>query len=323
MIRRIVLFLFIVFISALYGSLQGPVWLPLIFGICLGIYMALLDYQLESYSAETLLGGSLGGAVGVVTALFFIQTFFPAPELNDPIVLTVFGVSAYIGIFIGVQIPGKQAKTDDVQSIDSGYVPPKLLDTSVIIDGRIAEIIENGFIEGEFIVPRFILNELQNMADSGRKLKRNRGRRGLDILNKIRDELPVPVRIVENNYPDTPEVDAKLVKCARDLDGKILTNDFNLNKVASLQDVEVLNINDLSNAVKPVFIPGETFKTEVVKEGEEKEQGVGYLDDGTMVVIEEARDKVGQTIPVTVTSVIQTSAGRMIFAQYGENNIAQ
>ncbi|MFP4687431.1 MAG: PIN/TRAM domain-containing protein, partial [bacterium] len=198
-------------------------------------------------------------------------------------------------------------------------VSPKMLDTSVIIDGRIVEIIEAGFLEGTMLVPKFIIKELQNMADSGNRLKRERGRRGLDVLNKIRDELPVEVLILENDYPNIPEVDSKLVAYASELGARIVTNDFNLNKVARLQGVGVLNINELSNAVKPVFIPGETFEIEIIKEGEEENQGVGYLPDGTMVVVEEGGKHVGEKSKVTVTSVIQTSAGRMIFAQHGED----
>lgn len=319
MVRRIVVFLFVCLLSALFGFLQGTLLLHLLFGLALGGYLALVDWQIEHYEFPTLLGGSLGAVLGLGISLYFLRTFFVTPlEFNDPIVLTILGVGAYLGVFIGVQIADKWPRDTDVETGDR--ISPKLLDTSVIIDGRIAEVIEIGFIEGEFIVPRFILKELQNMADSGNNLKRNRGRRGLDILNKIRDDLPAPVRVVDMEFPDIPEVDAKLVECAKRLNGKVLTNDFNLNKVASLQDVDVLNINDLSNAVKPVFIPGESFETEVMKEGEEKQQGVGYLDDGTMVVIENARDNVGETIPVTVTSVIQTSAGRMIFAQKGDHD---
>jgi uncharacterized protein YacL len=160
------------------------------------------------------------------------------------------------------------------------------------------------------------------MADSGNRLKRERGRRGLDILNKVRDELPVEVLILENNYPNIPEVDSKLVAYSSELGARIVTNDFNLNKVARLQGVGVLNINELSNAVKPVFIPGETFEIEIIKEGEEEDQGVGYLPDGTMVVVEEGGKYVGQKTNVTVTSVIQTSAGRMIFAQQGEDALS-
>jgi uncharacterized protein YacL len=318
-IRRIVLFLFITLLSILFGLLRGSFPMYLVFGLALGGYLALLDWQIEHYEFSRLLGGSLGSVLGIGISLYFLRTFFVTPlELNEPIVLTILGVGAYLGVYIGVQVADKWPDRSDVEQGER--ISPKLLDTSVIIDGRIAEVIEIGFIEGEFIVPRFILKELQNMADSGKKLKRNRGRRGLDILNKIRDDLPAPVRVVDMEFPDVPEVDAKLVECAKRLNGKVLTNDFNLNKVASLQGVEVLNINDLSNAVKPVYIPGESFETEVVKEGEEKQQGVGYLDDGTMVVIEEARDNVGETISVTVTSVIQTSAGRMIFAQKGETD---
>ncbi len=191
----------------------------------------------------------------------------------------------------------------------------KILDTSVIIDGRIADICKTGFIQGILVIPEFVLEELQHIADSSDLLKRNRGRRGLDILNKIQKELDVKVLIYEGDFEDVSEVDSKLVRLAKLLGGKVVTNDFNLNKVCELQGVSVLNINDLANAVKPVVLPGEEIVVQVIKDGKEFGQGVAYLDDGTMIVVEGGREFIGHTLEVMVTSVLQTSAGRMIFAK--------
>jgi uncharacterized protein YacL len=195
------------------------------------------------------------------------------------------------------------------------YEEHKILDTSVIIDGRIADICKTGFIEGTLVIPGFVLEELQHIADSSDLLKRNRGRRGLDILNKIQKELEVKVLIYEGDFEEINEVDSKLVRLAKVLQGKVITNDFNLNKVCELQGVSVLNINDLANAVKPVVLPGEEILVQVIKDGKEHGQGVAYLDDGTMIVVEGGRDYIGATMEVMVTSVLQTSAGRMIFAK--------
>jgi uncharacterized protein YacL len=192
---------------------------------------------------------------------------------------------------------------------------PKVLDTSVIIDGRIFDILKTGFVEGPIVIPTFVLDELQFIADSSDGLKRNRGRRGLDILNKIQKELPIEVQISEKNYNDISEVDSKLLRLARDIKGKVVTNDYNLNKVAEFQGVDVLNTNDLSNAVKAVVLPGEEMSVLVIKEGKESNQGVAYLEDGTMIVVEGGKHLIGKTIHVIVTSVLQTSAGRMIFAK--------
>lgn len=190
-----------------------------------------------------------------------------------------------------------------------------ILDTSVIIDGRIADICQTKFLEGRFVVPRFVLKELQQIADSQDPLKRNRGRRGLDILHKVQKDTHLDVTIHEEDFPDIKDVDAKLVKLAKLLTGKILTNDFNLNKIASLQGVVVLNLNDLAGALKPVVLPGEELEVRITKEGKEYNQGVAYLDDGTMVVVDNTRHLIGQNVKVLVTSVLQTSAGRMIFAK--------
>jgi uncharacterized protein YacL len=191
---------------------------------------------------------------------------------------------------------------------------PKILDTSVIIDGRIADICQSGFLEGPLVIPAFVLEELRHIADSADVLKRNRGRRGLDILNRIQKEQN-SVQIYEREVDPNLEVDSKLLKLAKILDGKVVTNDFNLNKVAELQGVPVLNINELANAVKPVVLPGEEMVVHVIKDGKESGQGIGYLDDGTMIVVDGGRKFIGQTVAVLVTSVLQTAAGRMIFAK--------
>ena len=198
------------------------------------------------------------------------------------------------------------------------FASTKVLDTSVIIDGRVADLCETGFLEGPFLVPHFILNELQHIADSSDSLKRARGRRGLDILNKIQKMTDVDVRIIEEDFPHVKEVDAKLVVLAKKVGGRIITNDLNLNKVAELQGVRVLNINELCNALRPVVLPGETIRVFVLKEGKEAGQGVAYLDDGTMIVVDNARRCIGRNVDVTVTSVLQTTAGRMIFTRLKE-----
>lgn len=197
----------------------------------------------------------------------------------------------------------------------SGISPFKIFDTSVIIDGRIADICQTGFLEGTMVIPHFVLEELQHIADSSDVLKRNRGRRGLDILNKIQKDHSIHVDLYEGDYDDITEVDSKLVRLAKEVNGIVVTNDFNLNKVCEFQGVPVLNINDLANAVKPVVLPGEELRVQVIKDGKEQNQGVGYLDDGTMIVVEEGHRYIGKTIVVIITSVLQTSAGRMIFAK--------
>lgn len=197
----------------------------------------------------------------------------------------------------------------------SAAADAKILDTSVIIDGRILDICKAGFLEGELVIPSFVLVELRHIADSAEPMRRNRGRRGLDVLNKMQEELTQPVRIEEKDYDDVPEVDVKLLRLSRDLGGAVLTNDYNLNKVAGVTGVRVLNINELAGALRPVVLPGEEMTVHVVREGKEPGQGVGYLEDGTMVVIENGRRRVGERVEVEVTTVLQTSAGRMIFGR--------
>ncbi len=201
---------------------------------------------------------------------------------------------------------------------ESKGVKPYILDTSVVIDGRIADVVETGIIDNPLIMPRFVLVELQNIADSNDKLRRARGRRGLDVLNRLRNNPDIDLKIFEREYPemDGESVDSKLLILAQQLDGKVVTGDFNLNKVAKLQSVPVINLNEIANSIKPVFLPGEGINVKVVKAGEEQGQGIGYLDDGTMVVVEDGRGHIGSTVQITVTSMLQTSAGRMVFGKH-------
>lgn len=278
-----------------------------------------------------LLFGTLGLIIGLIVAYFlgFAIERIPLPIITEilPVILSI--VLGYLGFRVGFKkrdeliqlftIRGNtKKKTNDFNEVPGSY---KLLDTSVIIDGRIADISQTGFIEGALVVPQFVLTELQHIADSSDTLKRTRGRRGLDILKKLQDERMTKVEITDEDFEDVQEVDLKLVRLAKKMgnDTQIVTNDFNLNKVCELHQVKVLNINDLANAVKPVVIPGEDMQIVVIKEGKEHNQGVAYLDDGTMIVVEGGRGFIGQAITVTVTSVLQTSAGRMIFAKPNEN----
>ncbi|KGR75337.1 PIN/TRAM domain-containing protein [Ureibacillus sinduriensis] len=286
--------------------------------------------------AADLLFGSLGLIVGLTVAFLigFAIERIQIPVITEflPIILSI--LLGYLGFRVGFtkreelgQIftksnPGQKKKSVDslIQTEEKQVF--KLLDTSVIIDGRIADISSTGFIEGILIVPQFVLTELQHIADSSDTLKRTRGRRGLDMLKKLQDERVTTVQISEEDFEDVQEVDLKLVRLAKKIGAQILTNDFNLNKVCDLHHVQVLNINDLANAVKPVVIPGEDMQVVVIKDGKEQNQGVAYLDDGTMIVVEGGRSYIGQAITVTVTSVLQTSAGRMIFARPKDEQVA-
>ncbi len=273
--------------------------------------------------------------IGLVIAVL-ISTFFFQSDLfilNTVVPLILMLAFAYLGFRLGTtrldewgklfQFRSKRSRDRDGDEetsiidrpIDKNYHHYKILDTNILIDGRIYDIAKTGFLEGTLLVPNFVLYELQYIADSSDSIKRVRGRRGLDILNKLQNEDIIPVEMYEGDYEDIPEVDSKLIRLAKEVNGIIVTNDYNLNKVIEFQNVSVLNINALSNALKPRVIPGETLKVMVVKNGSERQQGVAYLDDGTMVVVEEGRFYLNQTIEVTVTSAIQTDAGRMIFAK--------
>ena len=263
----------------------------------------------------------MGGVIG----LFGARLVWGALEgLDLAAVHFLHAVLIVFLVYMGIVIGGAQGRMVRARAHHLGVQglsrlhQYKILDTSVIIDGRIADICETGFLDGTLVVPQFVLRELQQVADSSDSLKRNRGRRGLDILQKIQKMAGVHVQIVETDFPEVREVDLKLIELARKMSGKIVTNDFNLNKVAQLRGVAVLNINELANSLKPVVLPGEVLRVFVIKEGKEQGQGVAYLDDGTMVVVDQGKKALGRTIEVTVTSVLQTTAGKMIFCRWAE-----
>lgn len=268
------------------------------------------------------LAGGLAGLIICNLLLFSVPRFLPMSHAI--IAATVLFAINLLFFLAGYGLAAaKQAELILLFPFLSGgesaaHVAPKILDTSVIIDGRIIDVCKSRFLEGDLLVPRFILRELQGIADSADNLRRARGRRGLDVLKQLQQQPDLTVKVVEFDFPDISEVDAKLVRLAQQLHACILTNDYNLNKVAGLQQVTVLNLNDLANSLKPVVLPGEEMRVQIVKDGKEAGQGVGYLEDGTMVVVDNGRPYTGKTLKVVVTSIIQTSAGRMIFTRYGD-----
>ena len=320
---------FFVLLCALMGFQIGDIlnigdfspYIGVTIGILLGLLIIALELSSQRISIKGLSAAVFGVVFGILFAWLIIGVFKFMMPMDDALRGVINGllivVFAYLGMVMALR--GK-----DEFNIIIPYVKLRredqreeiiVLDTSVIIDGRIADICHTKFIEGTLVIPRFVLKELQQIADSADPIKRNRGRRGLDMLNKIRKSGHVEVKIHEEDLPDIHDVDAKLIKLAKMLSAKVFTNDYNLNKIAELQGVSVLNINELANALKPVLIPGEVMEAKIVKEGKEYNQAVAYLDDGTMVVIDNARHLIGQTAKVIVTSVLQTAAGRMIFAK--------
>jgi uncharacterized protein YacL len=324
-------------------------WNKIIFGVACVVIFALISFsmapllnrqskkvardiemELQAYSTNELVAGTAGLTIGLIIA-FLISKIYEGIEIAYlPTILSVitYLLLGYLGVIIATR-KGKDLVASLVSSRRISSVggktgkakhqdlTPKIFDTSVIIDGRIADIMKTGFIEGNIVIPEFVLVELRHIADSSDALKRNRGRRGLDILNKMQSEYGIDIYNTtgEKSLDEIPEVDVKLLKLAQIMHGKVVTNDFNLNKVAAIKGVEVLNINELANALKPVVLPGEDMTLFLVKEGKEQNQAVAYLDDGTMIVVEDGRRHIGSTINVTVTSVLQTAAGRMIFGK--------
>jgi len=288
-----------------------------------------LEVGLRRVRLKAIIAGIVGLILGLTAAnlMAYPLGFIGFSEPTTVIIrISLNLILGYLGMVVGLKkkdelVLGPLGLVREKAGAKSG-ARSKILDTSVIIDGRIADLCETGFVEGALIIPRFILKELQDIADSSDSLKRNRGRRGLDILNRIEKQGNIQVKIYEKDFPEVREVDGKLVQLAKLVDGVLVTNDFNLNKVAKLQGVDVLNINELANALKPVVLPGEMMNVRVIKEGKEAGQGVAYLNDGTMVVIDNGRDCLGRTVPVSVTSVLQTTAGRMIFTQLKERKEA-
>jgi len=298
------------------------------FGLVLGGLAVLFERGLRETSTPRVIGSLIGFAIGLAIArgieagLFWVDSSDHRIEFLHSFLLIAL---PYLGVVIGAK-QGEWLEPARLVSLFRATGPERryrILDTSVIIDGRIADVCETGFIDGTLVIPQFVLKELQLVADSSDSMKRNRGRRGLDILQKIQKMSGLEVVISDVDFPDVREVDLKLIELARTLQGKIVTNDFNLNKVAQLRGVDVLNVNELANSLKPVVLPGELMKVFILKEGKEYNQGVAYLDDGTMVVVDNARKMISKTIDIVVTSVLQTTAGKMIFGRYVESSSGQ
>lgn len=320
--------LFLIFSTIFFGIILFLIS-PWINAIIIKV-MDYIEKSIQKLPATEMLFGTIGSIVGLAIAALFVNLLARIPVIGAILAVVVAVIIAALGgniairkreellaLFSNISIKKGTANKDKKGKSDyKGY--SKILDTSVIIDGRIFDICQTGFIEGALVIPNFVLEELRHIADSSDGLKRNRGRRGLDILNKIQKELNVEVQIYEKDFPEIAEVDSKLLKLAQVLSGKVITNDYNLNKVAEFQGVPVLNINELANAVKPVVLPGEEMKIQIIKDGKESGQGIAYLDDGTMIVVEGGRRHIGEIKDVIVTSVLQTAAGRMIFAKQKE-----
>ena len=297
-------------------------------GVVSLLVLILIEYVLHTFSARMfvaaimglIIGFTLGHLINLAYSALNITVLDEYSHIITPLIYHLSGF--FVMMFFVINYDEitflNKIVSPDVQSSDD-KIAYKILDTSVIIDGRIADICDTGFIEGILVIPNFVLNELQMIADSADSIKRNRGRRGLDILNKMQKDQAIMVKITDIDFADINEVDAKLVKLAKIMSAKVITNDYNLNKVAEFHGVPVLNINQLSNALKPVVLPGEDMRVALIKEGKDVNQAIGYLDDGTMVVVENGRKRLNEEVDVTVTSVLQTTAGRMIFTRLKEN----
>ena len=297
-------------------------------GAAIGLAVVLFEMRLRSVSLKRLIGAAIGSVLGIIGAFLFslvVKNSIDTGHTQSFLQLFVMLLMSYVGLIVGAN-KGDLLNLSALGGIfgaeKQGRRSFKILDTSVIIDGRIADIAETGFLDGVVVVPQFVLRELQLVADSADGLKRNRGRRGLDVLQRVQKMTTMNVQIVEDDFPNIREVDLKLIELAKIYEAKIITNDFNLNKVAQLQGVEVLNINELANSLKPIVLPGEIMKVFILKEGKEYNQGVAYLDDGTMVVVDNARKMIGKNVDISVTSVLQTTAGKMIFGKFDDRAVS-
>lgn len=323
LIVRSLFVLAVVYAAVLIHPIDAPSWVNASLGLGLAVLIAVTEARLHEAAATHVLGGLIGFGIGLFIARAIGSSLFWANSSDHRVQFfhtLVILILPYLGLVTGAR-KGEWLEPAKLASLFRDARPARrhrILDTSVIIDGRVAEIVETGFMDGTLVVPQFVLKELQFVADSSDALKRNRGRRGLDILNRIQKMAGVEVIISDLDFPAVKDVDMKLIELARALAGKIVTNDFNLNKIAQLRGVEVLNINELANSLKPVVLPGEVMHVFVSKEGKEPNQGVAYLDDGTMVVVDNARRMIGRNLDVVVTSVLQTTAGRMIFGKYAD-----
>jgi uncharacterized protein YacL len=322
-IIRILLFLAILVSGYILRPFHLDPPLTIALSAAIGLIIVFAEFRVRKLSFKTLMGAAIGSILGIIGASLIsliIEHMTLDRATGNFSQMMVLILMAYVGLVLGAD-KGEYLDLSGLGGFFAdrgGRLSYKVLDTSVIIDGRIADICKTGFLEGTLVVPHFVLRELQQIADSADSIKRNRGRRGLEILEKVKGAPGITVQIVEKDYPEVKEVDLKLIELAKELTAKIVTNDFNLNKVSQLRGVDVLNINELANSLKPVVLPGETMKVFILKEGKEYNQGVAYLDDGTMVVVDNARKMIGKTIATQVTSVLQTTAGKMIFGRFPE-----
>ncbi|MHB8232501.1 MAG: PIN domain-containing protein [bacterium] len=323
--------------SAILGFLIGKEYwhndllsyVGLLFGFTIGFIVVSVEKSMESISTKKILTGGIGLFIGLfiinyITYQLF-KDFFTGSNLGYITYAFVNFLAGYLGLIIGLRVSedfnmgvkhqGAKDSAGRMQQDTEQCRNYKVIDTSSLIDGRILDVSKTGFIDGTFVIPTFVLHELQHIADSQDPLKRVKGRRGLDILKELREDKNINIQFTDADYPNIKEVDAKLIAFAKEKAGKIITTDFNLNKVAQVRNISVLNINDLVKALRPIFLPGEIMTVLITKEGREKNQGIAYMDDGTMVVVEDAIKLVGVELNVTVTSVLQTSSGRMIFAK--------
>jgi uncharacterized protein YacL len=322
--------LFVIVISACafyFRPLEAPPLIAALGGAAVAIAVILVEKRIEKVPLRHLIGAAIGAVFGILSA-FLVSLVLARVNPNNSTTLHFFELGlllwlTYLGLSVGAN-KGDSLNLAAFGGVFGGETGPrktfKILDTSVIIDGRIADVGETGFLDGVLVIPQFVLRELQLVADSADSMKRNRGRRGLDVLQRLQKMSNLSIQIVEDDFPQIREVDMKLIELAKIYNCKIVTNDFNLNKVAQVRGVEVLNINELANSLKPIVLPGELMKVFILKEGKEYNQGVAYLDDGTMVVVDNAKKMIAKTIDVSVTSVLQTTAGKMIFGKYDERS---
>lgn len=293
-------------------------------GLILGYAILKIESRLKDIPLKIIVGSLVGIVVSLFVANLFISRLLLALIQEIPITAPIYVLFYFIMGYLGFVLGKEKSKTIDLSKVPlfdrlEEEKDIKLLDTSTIIDGRIADICETGFVQGTFVIPQFVLYEIQHVADHQDPVKRTRGRRGLDVLHRLQKQTFVNVKIVDYDFPKLKDVDTKLIALAKRLNGKIITNDYNLNKVAELQGIEVLNMNQLAMSLKPALLPGEQMNVKMVREGKEHGQGIGYLDDGTMVVVDDARKYLGKAVDVVVTSVLQTTSGRMIFSKLKEN----
>ena len=316
-IRIVLLALFSLAGFSFFRSLGWPPVAGLAVGLGIAVSIIYAEIRLQGRSGREILAGVLGLILGLIVAMLLGWVLLEIPAIEQYqhryfVIVAIALILGYLGAVVGIR------KRGDIRLASRrphNEATPKVLDTSVIIDGRIADICESHFIEGKLVIPKFVLDELQQVADSPDSLRRNRGRRGLEILRRMQLRRDLEVVVDEYDPAGADEVDAKLVKFAKERTAKIITNDFNLNKIAELHGIKVLNVNELANALKPVVLPGEEISVRVVKRGKEPDQGVGYLDDGTMVVVEGGSQLMNRMVHVIITSVLQTTVGRMIFSR--------